>query len=105
LGTYGQSQEKLFTEIDNEALEMLCLLKKNTFFANFVIFKEIELPLNIKNYCSNFPQSVFSANGTNLRINTLKYTCIDLFFKIPILEPPLCLCVCTCGRGHTCVCE
>jgi len=33
----------------------------------FVNFKAYELPLNIKRFCSNFPQSVFSSNGTILR--------------------------------------
>ena len=39
-------------------------------FSFFVNFKAYELPLNIKGFCSNFPQSVFSSNGTILRGET-----------------------------------
>jgi len=40
------------------------------FFTFFVNFKAYELPSNIKQFCSNFPQSVFSSNGTILRGET-----------------------------------
>ena len=56
------------------------------FLTIFLIFKVIELPLNFKIYCLNFPQSVFSSNGTHLRGETVKY--ID-FLKITILRATL----------------
>jgi len=36
----------------------------------FVNFKAFELPLNIKRFCLNVSQSVFSSNGTILRGGT-----------------------------------
>jgi len=62
------------------------LLDKLFFFTFFVNFKAYELPLNIKRVRSNFPQSVFSSNGTILRGETKEN--YD-FWKITILRATL----------------
>jgi len=46
------------------------LFDKLLIFRIFAIFKADELPLNIKRFCSNFPQSVFSSNRTILKGET-----------------------------------